>query len=52
MSDLHPSPEQVRAFAELTVEQRYEWLVAMLELCFEATPPDLRERWHQHRREE
>lgn len=40
-----PTQTQLAAFAKLTVEQRYNWLMDMLELCYALTPPELRQRW-------
>ena len=40
-----PTPEQIAAFAKLSPEQRFNWLMDLLALCHELTPPELRERW-------
>ena len=40
-----PTREQLAAFAKLTAEERYNWLMDMLALCYDLTPPDLRDRW-------
>jgi hypothetical protein len=44
-----PTKEQVEAFAKLTAEERFNWLMDLLALCFELTPPEIRDRWRQHR---
>ncbi len=40
-----PTREQVENFARLSVEQRFNWLMDMLALCHDLTPPDVREGW-------
>jgi len=40
-----PTREQVENFARLSVEQRFNWLMDMLALCHDLTPPEVRERW-------
>lgn len=43
----HPTSEQLAAFAQLTEEQRFNWLMDMLALCYDLTPPELRARWRE-----
>lgn len=40
-----PTQEQIDAFKKLDAEQRFNWLMDMLALCYDLTPPELRERW-------
>ena len=40
-----PTRDQIDAFAKLTAEQRFNWLMDMLALCYDLTPPELREHW-------
>jgi hypothetical protein len=34
-----PTPDQIERFSKLTAEQRFQWLVDTLALCFELATP-------------
>jgi hypothetical protein len=42
-----PTADQIDRFAKLTVEQRFHWLVDMLAVCYELTPPEARALWRE-----
>ena len=44
-----PDADQLGRFAQLTVEERFHWLVDLLALCHELTPPEVRESWRKHK---
>lgn len=44
-----PTPDQIERFAQLTAEERFHWLVDTLALCFELSPPEVREQWRKHK---
>lgn len=44
-----PTPEQLERFAKLSAEERFNWFADMLALCFELSPPEVRERWREHK---
>lgn len=42
-----PTADQIARFSKLTPEQRFQWLVDMLALCYELATPEARERWRK-----
>lgn len=44
-----PTQDQIERFSKLTVEQRFQWLVDTLALCFDLAPPEARAAWREHK---
>jgi hypothetical protein len=44
-----PTPDQIERFSKLTAEQRFQWLVDTLALCFELSTPETRAAWRKHK---
>ena len=44
-----PDADQLRRFALLTPEQRFQWLVDMLALCHDLATPEARASWRRHK---
>jgi hypothetical protein len=44
-----PTPDQIERFSKLTAEQRFQWLVDTLALCFELATPEARAAWRKHK---
>ena len=44
-----PTADQVERFRRLTPEQRLQWALDTLVLCYELATPEARAKWHEHK---
>ncbi len=47
-----PTTEQIERFAKLSYEERFQWLVDTLALCYELSPSETQASWREHKAKE